>query len=173
MTLLVALILRRGEFVHPAKFVVADFAIDVSHFVSSGQHHSVENITVEGGKTNGVTCRINFKQSMRVIKDPLGQTHSPACSNHYSRCKDCVLRDFGKLGRTDNTYEYSDHYQSCVGQLRGSIKANNNSQQTASIMGEVKCVSNNLKRQGIVHHYLRGNSCKIKALWIVIGRPLK
>ena len=37
-------------------------------------------------------------QDMRVINDPLGQTHSTASSDHYSRL---YLRDFKNFGRTD------------------------------------------------------------------------
>ena len=39
---------------------------------------------------------------MSAINDPLGQTHSPASSYHYSHLKVVfVLRDFEKWGRTD------------------------------------------------------------------------
>ena len=38
-----------------------------------------------------------------IINDPIGKTHSPASSNHYSHLKVVLvfLRDFEKWGRTD------------------------------------------------------------------------
>ena len=47
---------------------------------------------------------------MCVINDLLGQTNSPACSDHYSHWK-VVLRDFEKQGRMDTTCENSDLYR--------------------------------------------------------------
>ena len=48
--------------------------------------------------------QIKTIQDMCAINDPLGQTHSPASSDHYSRLKvlkSCfVLRDFEMWGRT-------------------------------------------------------------------------
>ena len=39
---------------------------------------------------------------MYAINDPLGQTHSPASNDHYSRLKIALfLRDFEQWGRTD------------------------------------------------------------------------
>ena len=50
---------------------------------------------------------------MRIINDPLGQTHSPANSDHYSRLKFVLFCEILKSGdgRTDNTCENSDHYR--------------------------------------------------------------
>ena len=53
------------------------------------------------------------KQDIRVIDDPLGQTHNPASNDHYSRLNFVLFCGILKSGdrRTDNTCENSDHYQ--------------------------------------------------------------
>ena len=38
---------------------------------------------------------------MSAINDPLGQTYSPASSDHYSRLKLVLLCELYKWGRTD------------------------------------------------------------------------
>ena len=56
----------------------------------------------------------NWRQDMSAINDPLGQTHSPASSDHYSHLKVVVLRDFEKWGadvHTDSMCDNSDHYR--------------------------------------------------------------
>ena len=53
---------------------------------------------------------------MHYINDPLGQTHSSASSNQYSRLNFALFCEIDKSGdrrtdgRTDNTFENSDHY---------------------------------------------------------------
>ena len=49
---------------------------------------------------------------MRVINDPLGRTHIPASSDHYSRLNFlfCEILKSGD-GQTGNTCENSDHYR--------------------------------------------------------------
>ena len=49
---------------------------------------------------------------MCAINDPLGQTHSPASSDHFSRLKVVLFCEILKNydGRTDNTCENSDPY---------------------------------------------------------------
>ena len=49
---------------------------------------------------------------MCAINDPLGQTHGPAGSNHYSHLKFVSFPIFWKVGtgvRTDKTCKNSDH----------------------------------------------------------------
>ena len=54
---------------------------------------------------------------MSAINDPLGQTHSPARSDHYSCLNFVLYRETLKSGDgrtdgpTDNTCESSDHYR--------------------------------------------------------------
>ena len=50
------------------------------------------------------------------INDPLGQTYSQASSDHYIPFKFVWFERFWKVGtdgRTDTTYENSDHYTGC------------------------------------------------------------
>ena len=53
----------------------------------------------------------NPQQDMYAINDPLGQTHSPASSDHYSGLKVALFCEILKNvdGRTDNTCENSYH----------------------------------------------------------------
>ena len=54
---------------------------------------------------------------MYAINDPLGRTNSPASSDHYSDLRVVLFCEISKSGngrkdrRTDNTCEYSYHYQ--------------------------------------------------------------
>ena len=53
----------------------------------------------------GMGRKIEKEQDMCTINDPLGQTHSPASSDHYYRLKFVfVLQDFEKWGRTDGQH---------------------------------------------------------------------
>ena len=56
-------------------------------------------------------------QDMCAINDPLGQTHSPASSDHYSRLKFVLFCDnMEKWGRTyGNMWENNDHYRPGLG----------------------------------------------------------
>ena len=65
-----------------------------------------------------ITIEKKIGYDMCVINDPLGQTHSPAMSAHYSRlyfvllCKIMNSGEWQKDEHTDNTCENSDHYGS-------------------------------------------------------------
>ena len=50
----------------------------------------------------------------RHVCDPLGQTHSPASSDHYSHLKVVLFCAILKSGLTENKYENSDHYRPCL-----------------------------------------------------------
>ena len=55
----------------------------------------------------------NAEQDMCAINDPLGQTHSPASSDHYFHSKIVLFCEILKSGdrRTDTTCGNSDHYR--------------------------------------------------------------
>ena len=48
-----------------------------------------------------------------LINDPLGQTHNPAISDHYSHLKVVLFREFLKRGngRTDDMYKNNYPYR--------------------------------------------------------------
>ena len=54
---------------------------------------------------------------MRIINDPLGQTHSPASSYHFFHLNLVLFCEILKSGegRTDNMCENSDHYRPWLG----------------------------------------------------------
>ena len=57
-----------------------------------------------------------------VINDPLGQTHSPDSSDHYSHLKFVLFSGILKSGngRIDTTWKNSDHYLPSMSRPRGS-----------------------------------------------------
>ena len=51
-------------------------------------------------KTSQRKIKITVIQDMCAINDPLGQSHSPASSDHYSRLKVALFCEIWKVGRT-------------------------------------------------------------------------
>ena len=67
--------------------------------------HWVIIIFTHGLRSSVRLSRKKPRQNIYAINDPLGQTHSPASSNHYSHLQVALFWKMRTKGRTDTTWE--------------------------------------------------------------------